>query len=316
VGDLALADGVLAGHVASAARLIRGLEDARPEAYVALRALYPKSGRAHVVGVTGPPGAGKSTLVTALVAGWRRRGRRVGVLAVDPSSPFSGGALLGDRVRMQQHATDPGVFIRSMASRGHAGGLARASGEASGVFDAMGFDVVVVETVGVGQGEIEVVSLAHTTLLVCLPGSGDAVQASKAGLLEAADVWVLNKGDAPGADEAMRHLHEAMPLAAAGAWQKPLLRTVASRGEGTEAVLDTLAEHRRHLTQSGALRQVERRRARAPFLSHLRERLAARLDAALEDGPELEALWREVEARSLDPYTAAERWLSRAELPR
>jgi LAO/AO transport system kinase len=218
-GGDALASAVIAGHVPSAARLIRGLEDARPEAYTALRALYPKSGRAHVVGVTGPPGAGKSTLVNALVAGWRARGLRVAVLAVDPSSPFSGGALLGDRVRMQQHATDPGVFIRSMASRGHAGGLARASWEASVVFDAMGFDVVVVETVGVGQGEIEVVSLAHTTLLVCLPGSGDAVQASKAGLLEAADVWVLNKGDAPGADEAMRHLHEAMPSAAAGAWQ-------------------------------------------------------------------------------------------------
>ena len=210
-------------HLAGAARIARGLDrtvlpvqgpPGTGKTYVGARMILSLLVDGKRVGITGPPGAGKSTLVSALITHLRKAGRTIGVIAVDPTSPFTGGALLGDRVRMTSAHGDGGVFIRSMASRGHAGGLARASWEASVVFDAMGFDVVVVETVGVGQGEIEVVSVAHTTLLVCLPGSGDAVQASKAGLLEAADVWVLNKGDAPGADEAMRHLHEAMPSAA------------------------------------------------------------------------------------------------------
>jgi LAO/AO transport system kinase len=197
---------VLAGHAASAARLIRLLEDERPEGRDALRELYPKSGRAHVVGVTGPPGAGKSTLVSALISALRAQGKRVGVIAVDPSSPVSGGALLGDRVRMQQRATDDGVFIRSMASRGHPGGLARSTWEAAVVLDAMGFEMVLVETVGVGQGELEIMDLAESTVVVCLPGTGDEVQAIKAGLVEIADVLVLNKADLPGAEQAERHL--------------------------------------------------------------------------------------------------------------
>jgi LAO/AO transport system kinase len=311
VGE-SLADGVLAGHVASAARLIRLLEDERPEGRDALRELYPKSGRAHVVGVTGPPGAGKSTLVSALVSSLRKAGRRVGVIAVDPSSPVSGGALLGDRVRMQRHAADAGVFIRSMASRGHAGGLARATWEAGVVLDAMGFEMVLVETVGVGQGEIEIVDLAHTTVVVCLPGAGDEVQAIKAGLLEVADVLVLNKADLPGADQAERHLQAMLQHGAATSWPRPLLRTIAAREEGTQELVRALAAHRAHLEASGELALVERKRARRPFLERVRERVASELETALAGGPEARALLAEVERRALDPYTAADRWLARA----
>ena len=306
-----LAERVLAGHAASAARLIRMVEDGRPEAREALRELYPKTGRAHVVGVTGPPGAGKSTLVSALIAELRRRGRRIGVLAVDPSSPFSGGAILGDRVRMQRHSTDPGVFIRSMATRGASGGLARASWEAELVLDAMGCDVVLVETVGVGQVEIDVVDLAHSTVVVCLPGAGDDVQAIKAGLLEAADLLVLNKADLPGADDAERWLHVLLHSAKApapDAWDLPLLRTVASREEGIPPLVDALERHRAYLERSGELARIEARRARRPFVERVRERLVARALEGLE-GPEALRLLAEVERRSLDPYTAADRWV-------
>ena len=263
MGGEPLAERVLAGHVPSAARLIRLVEDGRPEGRLALQALFPKSGRAHVVGVTGPPGAGKSTLVGALVGELRRRGRRVGVLAVDPSSPRSGGAILGDRVRMQRFATDPGVFIRSMASRGTSGGLARTTWEAAVVLDAMGCDAVLVETVGVGQTELAVADLAHTTVVVCLPGAGDEIQALKAGLFEVADLLVLNKADLPGADDAERFLRVLLHSGRApapGAWELSLLRTVAAREEGIGALADALAAHRAHLERSGRLAEIERRR--------------------------------------------------------
>jgi LAO/AO transport system kinase len=297
--------------VPSAARLIRLLEDGRAEGREALRALYPKTGRAHVVGVTGPPGAGKSTLVASLIGELRRRDRRVGVIAVDPSSPWSGGAILGDRVRMQRFATDPGVFIRSMASRGRRGGLARASWEAELVLDAMGMDVVLVETVGVGQNEIDVVDLAHSTVVVCLPGAGDEVQALKAGLLEAADLLVLNKADLPGAADAERWLQVLRHSGKApvpGAWEPPLLRTVASRDEGVVELADALRAHRGHLERSGELAEIERRRARRPFTDHLRECLGARVLDAVE-GPEALRLLAQIERRTLDPYTAAEQWV-------
>ncbi len=311
VGE-SLAARVLAGHVASAARLIRLLEDERPEGRDALHELYPKSGRAHVVGVTGPPGAGKSTLVSALITALRKAQKRVGVIAVDPSSPLSGGALLGDRVRMQQHATDAGVFIRSMASRGHPGGLARAAWEAGVVLDAMGFDLLLVETVGVGQGEIDILELAQTTVVVCLPGAGDEVQAIKAGLLEIADLLVLNKADLPGAEQAQRHLEAMLRHGPASGWPRPLLRTIAAREEGTEALVQALAAHRAHLEASGELALVEARRARRPFLARVRERVADGLEAELANGPEARALLAQVERRTLDPYTAADRWLARA----
>ena len=306
-----LAGGVLAGHVASAARLIRLLEDERPAGREALRELYPKSGRAHVVGVTGPPGAGKSTLVSALISELRKAGRRVGVIAVDPSSSVSGGALLGDRVRMQRHATDDGVFIRSMASRGHPGGLARAAWEAGVVLDAMGFDLLLVETVGVGQGELDIMDLAQTTVVVCLPDAGDEVQAIKAGLLEIADLLVLNKADLPGAEQAERHLQAMLQHGPASSWPRPLLRTIAAREQGTPELMQALAAHRAHLEASGELALVERKRARRPFLERVRERVASGLEASLANGPEAQALLAEVERRALDPYTAADRWLAR-----
>jgi LAO/AO transport system kinase len=307
-----LAERVIAGHVPSAARVIRLVEDGRPEGRSALRALYPRSGRAHVIGVTGPPGAGKSTLVGALVGELRRRGRRVGVLAVDPSSPRTGGALLGDRVRMQRFATDPGVFIRSMASRGAHGGLARTTWEAAVVLDAFGCDAVIVETVGVGQTELAVADLAHTTALVCLPGAGDEIQALKAGLLELAQLLVLNKADLPGADDAERALRVLLhsgPATAAGDWELQLLRTVAAREEGIAALADVLDAHRAHLERSGELALVERRRLRGPFLDRVRERLADGVLETLAERPEVADLLAAVERRELDPYAAADLWL-------
>jgi LAO/AO transport system kinase len=307
-----LVEGVLAGHAASAARLIRLLEDGRAEGRAALRDLFPKSGGAHVVGITGPPGAGKSTLVAALIGVLRAGGRRIGVLAVDPSSPLSGGALLGDRVRMQRFATDPGVFIRSLASRGATGGLARACWDAGVVLDAMGCQVILVETVGVGQGELEIAELAHSTVLVCLPETGDEVQAGKAGLLEIADLLVLNKADLPGADGAERFLRTMLEQGPARPWRVPLLRTVAAREEGAAELVSALAAHRAHLERSGELAHVERRRARHPFVAHVRERAAARVESALAGDPGLAAILADVERRALDPYTAAERWLEHA----
>jgi LAO/AO transport system kinase len=292
--------------------VIRLVEDGRPEGRSALRALYPRSGRAHVIGVTGPPGAGKSTLVGALVGELRRRGRRVGVLAVDPSSPRSGGAILGDRVRMQRFATDPGVFIRSMATRGAGGGLARTTWEAAVVLDAMGCDAVIVETVGVGQAELAVADLAHTTAVVCLPGAGDEIQALKAGLLEVADLLVLNKADLPGADDAERSLRVLLHSGRApapGEWELPLLRTVAARGEGIGALADTLAAHRAQLERSGRLAEVERRRLRRPFLERVRERVAAGFLDGVDERPEVARLLAAVERRELDPCAAADLWL-------
>jgi LAO/AO transport system kinase len=314
VADIRLQDlarRLLDGDRTALARLITRVEARDAALPEVMAALYERTGGAHVIGVTGPPGAGKSTLTDGLITHYRAAGKRVGVVAVDPSSPFSGGAILGDRVRMQRHSTDPGVFIRSMASRGASGGLARASWEAELVLDAMGCDVVLVETVGVGQIEIDIVDLAHSTVVVCLPGAGDEVQAIKAGLLEAADVLVVNKADLPGAEDAERWLHVLLHSAKApapGAWDLPLLRTVASRDEGIPLLVDALVAHRAHLERSGELARIEARRARRPFVERVRERLVARALEGLEE-PEALRLFAEVERRSLDPYTAADRWV-------
>jgi LAO/AO transport system kinase len=272
-----------------------------------MAALAPHTGRAHVVGLTGAPGVGKSTTTNGLIAAYRARGRRVGVLAVDPSSPFSGGALLGDRIRMSEHAADPHVFIRSMASRGHLGGLSWAAPQALRVLDAAGCDVVLLETVGVGQSEVEVAGTADTTVVLVAPGMGDGVQAAKAGILEVADVLVVNKGDREGAPRATRDLRHVVELAErdAGAWRPPVLRTVATTGEGIDDVLAAVDAHREHLGAQG-LRQRRVRRAAREVEGLALESLRSRVVRTHGAGG-LEALAADVVEGRSDPYAAADR---------
>jgi len=303
-----LVAGARNGDSRSVARLISLVEDASPLLPEVAAALAPHTGSAQVVGITGSPGVGKSTTTTALVRALRARDQRIGVLAVDPSSPFSGGALLGDRVRMQDHATDPDVFIRSMASRGHLGGLSWAAPQALRVLDAAGCDVILVETVGVGQAEVQIASAADTTLVLLAPGMGDGIQAAKAGILEIADLFVVNKADRDGADTTVRDLRYMLSLGGrhseAGSWRPPILKTVASRAEGIDEVLDGIAKHRSWMQDSGELRR--RRTARASdeieaiAVRSLRERMGD-----LHGSAGLPALADRVVAGDLDPYAAA-----------
>ena len=307
----ALVEGARKGDPRSVARLISLVEDASPRLREVAAALAPHTGRAQVLGLTGSPGVGKSTTTTALVRGLRREGRRVGVLAVDPSSPFSGGALLGDRVRMQDHAGDDGVYIRSMASRGHLGGLAWATPQALRVLDAAGCDVVLVETVGVGQSELEIASLADTTLVLVAPGMGDGIQAAKAGILEVADVFVVNKADREGADQTVRDLRYMLSLGGrhseAGAWRPPICKTVASRetDNGIDEVLERIEQHRAWLEASGEGRRRRTERAareiEAIAVAGLRERMGD-----VHGSAALETLAERVVAGETDPYRAAD----------
>ncbi|QBI19106.1 methylmalonyl Co-A mutase-associated GTPase MeaB [Egibacter rhizosphaerae] len=297
---------LLDGDRRALARVLSWLEDgAEPLVRDVVARLHRASGHAHLVGMTGSPGVGKSTLSSQLVTEWRARGRQVAVLAVDPSSPFSGGALLGDRVRMQEHALDPGVYVRSMASRGHLGGLAWATPQALLALDAAGFDVVLLETVGVGQAEVEVASVADTTVVTVAPGMGDAVQAAKAGILEIADLFCVNKADRDGADRTVRELSDMQRLLP-GLPEIPIHRTVAAKGEGIVELADAIGEHRDALHEDGRL--TERRRSRARMqvrelaLGVVRERFAAAAGGTLFD-----ELIDRVERREVDPYTAADR---------
>jgi GTPase len=298
-----------AGRPRAVARLVSLVEDASPALREVMAALAPYAGRAHVVGLTGSPGVGKSTTTSALVTALRARDQRVGVLAVDPSSPFSGGALLGDRVRMQDHALDPGVYIRSMATRGHLGGLSWATPQALRVLDAAGCDVVLVETVGVGQSEVEVAAMADTTLVLLAPGMGDGIQAAKAGILEVGDVFVVNKADREGAHATVRDLRYMIGLGESrqpGDWRPPVLSTVAARAEGIDELLDALDKHRAWLADDGRLRTRRVRRAadevEAIALSALRSRIGD-----LRSGDALERAAGEVVDGRTDPYSAADR---------
>ncbi|MDI3417214.1 methylmalonyl Co-A mutase-associated GTPase MeaB [Streptomyces luteolus] len=296
------------GRPRAVARLISLVEGASPQLREVMAALAPLAGGAYVVGLTGSPGVGKSTSTSALVSAYRRTGKRVGVLAVDPSSPFSGGALLGDRVRMSEHASDPGVYIRSMATRGHLGGLAWAAPQAIRVLDAAGCDVVLVETVGVGQSEVEIASQADTSVVLLAPGMGDGIQAAKAGILEIGDVYVVNKADRDGADATARELNHMLGLGesrAPGDWRPPIVKTVAARGEGVDEVVEALEKHRAWMEERGVL--AERRRSRAArevetiAVTALRERIAD-----LHGDRRLSALAERIVAGELDPYAAAD----------
>ncbi len=297
------------GSPRAVARLISMVEDVSPRLREVMAKLAPHSGNAWVIGLTGSPGVGKSTSTSALVKALRARDLRVGVLAIDPSSPFSGGALLGDRIRMQDHALDPGVYIRSMASRGHLGGLSWATPQALRVLDAAGCDVVLVETVGVGQSEVEVAGLADTTVVLLAPGMGDGIQAAKAGILEIGDVFVVNKADRDGADATVKDLRNMISLAERrqpGDWRQPVVKTVAARGEGVEELMEALDKHRAWLAESGELRRRRLRRAADEVetiaVTTLRERIGD-----LRHGRGLDELAERVVAGDLDPYTAADR---------
>lgn len=291
------------GDRAALARLLSAIERGGPDARAVGRLTHPLGGAAYTIGVTGAPGAGKSTLTNALVAAVRASGAPVAVLAIDPSSPFTGGAILGDRVRMQDHTGDPGVFIRSMATRGHLGGLSLATLEAIRALDATGWPWIVVETVGVGQVEVDVAGAADTTVVVVNPGWGDAVQANKAGLLEIADVIVINKADRPGAAETRRDLDRMLDLTTGSAWRPPIVATTASTGEGVDELWAAIGRHRRHLEESGEL--GVRRTARVA--DELTEIVAALLRerAKATAGEHLDRLAAQVAARSVDPWTAA-----------
>ena len=295
------------GDARAVARLISLVEDASPLLREVMAGLAPHAGHAQVVGITGSPGVGKSTSTNALVGELRRAGKRVGVLAVDPSSPFSGGALLGDRVRMQDHATDRDVYIRSMASRGHLGGLAWTTPQALRVLDAAGCDVILVETVGVGQSEVEIAGLADTTLVLLAPGMGDGIQAAKAGILEIGDLYVVNKADRDGADQVKRDLRSMLALAdrPEGAWKPPIVSTVAARGEGLEAVAAEIDRHHAWLEDSGELARRRTRRARDEIEAIAVTALRARW-GDVHGRSELDELAAAVVAGESDPYTAAD----------
>ncbi len=302
-----LVDQARAGRTRAVARLISLVEDEAPELREVMTALAPHAGNAHVIGVTGAPGVGKSTSTNALVRAWREQDKRVAVLAVDPSSPYSGGALLGDRVRMGDHATDRGVYIRSMASRGHLGGLAWAAPQAVRVLDAAGFEVVLVETVGVGQSEVEVAGAADTTMVLLAPGMGDGIQAAKAGILEVGDVYVVNKADRPEAASVRRDLRSMLALTERreASWRPPVTLMSAQSGEGVTEVLEALERHHAHARESGELDRRRLARARAEIEALAVAALRRRWEGLGDDG-RADDLAGRVAAGELDPYAAAD----------
>ncbi len=301
-----LVDDLLKGDKRAAAKLISMIEDDDAGASEALAAIYPNTGKAHVVGFTGPPGVGKSSLINRLVREFRERGKKIGVVAVDPTSPFTGGAVLGDRIRMSDTGTDPGVFIRSMATRGHAGGLALATFDAVKVLDAFGMDVVFVETVGAGQSEVDIASRAHTTVVVQMPQSGDAVQVLKAGILEIGDVYVVNKVDLPGADALVSNLE--FMLEERSGWCPPVLRTFALEGEGVPALADAIRRHHEYLKSGPGWEKRESDRARKELLESMR-RLLAESFADDTAGGRFEEEIGAIVGRKTDPRSAARKLL-------
>jgi LAO/AO transport system kinase len=318
---------------------MRHIDDGEESATADLRALFPSTGRAYIIGITGSPGAGKSTLTNRLIEKFRKAGKKVGVIAVDPTSPFTGGAILGDRIRMQDHATDPGVFIRSLATRGNLGGLSRATGDCIRVMDAMGQDVIIVETVGVGQDEIDIAQMAHTTIVVTVPGMGDDIQAIKAGILEVADIFAINKADLDGADRMVRELrmmlelrhavkappmdhdahhrmvrakaegrHEEVPEESESTeWEPPILKVIAAKNQGVDELVKAVEDHRAFLDKTGQRKEKERTRAAMQFVALLRERLLrSALERLARERGRLDEVAGRIADRQADPYALAE----------
>ena len=312
-GD-SLADRVLAGDKRALARAISLVENRDPEGDLLVAELFPRTGKARIVGITGPPGVGKSTLIAALTAELRGAGREVGVLSIDPSSPFTQGAMLGDRIRLADHFLDPGVFIRSMATRGSLGGLAEAALQAALLMDAAGKDDVLLETVGVGQGEIDIVDHADTIVLALMPGSGDSIQALKAGVMEIPDVIVVNKSDHPLADTMVREVRSVLALGPQADWQVPVVRTEAAKGEGVRELLDQIDAHRRHIEETGSLAERRARNLRAEVLGIAAARMRRRLEERAANDPDWEELLESVVRRETDPATAARQLLERTDL--
>jgi LAO/AO transport system kinase len=300
----ALAEGVRKGDRRALARAISLIENGDPVAYELVRELYPETGRAYAVGVTGPPGVGKSSLISALVRHIRDQDRTIGVISVDPSSPFTQGALLGDRIRLADHFLDPGVFIRSMGTRGHLGGLAEAALQALLVLDASGKELVFLETVGAGQSEVEVIAIADTVLLVLMPGSGDSVQALKAGIMEIPDVIAINKMDHPAAKTMLSEVRSILSLDRERAWRPPIVLTDATRGENVPELWGKIEEHRAYLESEGELEERRRKNLAGEVFAVASGRAKAHLEQAVADDPELRRLLDEVQRRELDPLSA------------
>ena len=306
-----LAERLLAGDRRALARAISLVENDDPEGWALVREVYPRTGRAQVVGFTGPPGVGKSTLIGRLIENARAREREVAVLSIDPSSPFTQGALLGDRIRLADHFLDAGVFIRSMASRGSLGGLSEAALQAALLMDASGKDDVLLETVGVGQAEVDIIDHADTVVLVLMPGSGDSIQALKAGVMEIPDVIVVNKADHPLTDTMVREIRGVLSLGPSGSWKVPILRTEAAKGEGVAELVETIQEHRAHIEAEGTLAERRRRNLMNEVLELATVRMRRKLDATAREDDEVHALLERVVSRELDPASAAAQLLDR-----
>jgi LAO/AO transport system kinase len=309
--ETSLAERLLTGDKRALARAISLVEDDRPEGWQLVREVYPQTGRAAVVGFTGPPGVGKSTLLGALTKAERERDRTVGVLSIDPSSPFTQGALLGDRIRLSEHFLDPGVFIRSMANRGALGGLSEAALQAALLMDAAGRDVVLIETVGVGQAEVDVMDHADTIVLVLMPGSGDSIQALKAGVMEIPDVIVVNKADHPLTDTMVREIRGVLSLGEQRGWRVPIVKAEAAFGKGIDELLEQLEAHRSYIEREGSLLARRRRNLMNEVVAIASSRMRRELEASIREDPEVQELLDEVCARRLDPASAATRILAK-----